>query len=103
MRSYKGKYKIRSVAGIMGIMMLFIMLFSVAYPVAEYHHECRGENCHICECIELCDTILGRMADVPDAILAAVCIFIIYTLSVSFFQRVQCSDTPVTRKIRLND
>nr|MCR5719967.1 hypothetical protein [Lachnospiraceae bacterium] len=53
----------RITAGIMGLMMLVIVLFSSFYIAAEADHDCCGEDCPICDCIHRCENTLRGIGD----------------------------------------
>ncbi len=90
-------------AGIMGILMLFIMLFSAFYIAAEADHDCAGEDCPICACIAQCENILHQIGD-GIASCAAVIISIVFLfVSVFLFATLFPQETLVSRKVRLNN
>ncbi len=91
-------------AGIVSIILLAVLLFSVFYPAVEAHHDCTGEDCHVCACIRLCEQLLqgketdaGRKAVFLLLSILLSCLTVFCTL-VQFFQQ-----TPITEKIRLNN
>ena len=86
----------------MGLMMLVIVLLSVFYIAAEAEHECCGEDCPVCACIQQCEATLRCIGDgsaeQPDADAPVVFIlFVSVFVSAAVFQ-----DTLVSRKVRLN-
>ena len=90
-------------AVIISVLMAAVVLFSVFYIAAEADHECEGEHCQICECIEICAGILQRFGfgAVHSAVAAACCFALI---SVIFCcETVRSENTPVTLKVRLNN
>ena len=93
----------RIAAGIIGLMMLVIVLFSAFYIAAEANHDCTGEDCLICACIRICENALkglGSFAAMQVSSVFAV-IFVILA-AVSSFTAVS-SDTLVSNKVRLNN
>ena len=40
------------------LLIAFILMFSVFYSIAEMGHECDGDHCEICECIDVCTDLL---------------------------------------------
>ncbi len=92
----------RTIAGIMAAMMLVVMLFSGIFIIEHADHECSGEDCPICESIQLCESMLpGLGIGIPEAgmqFIPLVAILVIISIPV-------CSviaDTPVSNKVRLN-
>ena len=53
----------RIAAGILGMLILLIMLFSSIYIASEVNHECRGEDCPICVCIQQCENTLHSIGN----------------------------------------
>lgn len=93
----------RIVAGSIGIMLLFILLFSSFYIVAECDHECDGHDCPICECIHQCETVIhmfryGETRILVAAVFAALLTETIHILAVAF-----STQTPVSTKVQMNN
>ncbi len=96
------KYK-RIAAGIMGILMLLIMLLSAFYIASEADHDCTGEDCPICACIQQCENTL-RQIGYGAAFCIAVIFPAVFTLISSFLYAVGFPQkTPVSGKVRLNN
>lgn len=93
----------RIAAGIMGLLMLAIVLFSAFYIAAEAGHTCTGEDCLICACIAQCENTLhqiGTGAVLQTAIAVSIVLMLISALlSASGFLQ----ETPVLRKVRFNN
>ena len=51
----------RMSAGIMLVMVLVFMLFSTFYIVAEADHDCAGEDCPVCACLQQCENTLSQI------------------------------------------
>jgi len=93
----------RIAAGIVAILMLFIMLFSASFIAIEADHDCKGEDCPICACIAQCENTLhqiGAGAAVQTAVIVPVFFLLIpaFLFAYNFMQ-----ETPVSRKVRLNN
>ena len=93
----------RSAAFLLGVLLLSVMLLSAAFLAAEADHDCTGEDCPVCACMQLCERTLHNLSD-GAALQAAVVVSVIFALvsgSLPFpgFSR----ETPVSRKIRLNN
>ena len=102
MSDYRNR-KIRVLAGIMGTMVLFVVLFSYFYPALEAAHDCCGDECQVCACIRECESTLRTLGDSAVAILFVILICVVstqffFSTAVYFVQT-----TPVTKKIRLNN
>ena len=93
----------RIAAGIMGIMLLVIVLFSSFYLAAEADHDCTGEDCPICACIQKCENTLRGIGD-GTAIQSAAVIPVLFILLFSVLFVAEFSrETLVSRKVRLNN
>ncbi|MCR4946734.1 MAG: hypothetical protein K5929_07330 [Lachnospiraceae bacterium] len=80
------RYK-RITAGIIGILMFFIMLLSAFFIAAEVGHDCTGEDCPVCACIRQCENTLRNMGDgmAPRAVSIIPVVFILVFSSFFFW------------------
>ncbi|MBR6159141.1 MAG: hypothetical protein IKQ40_02475 [Lachnospiraceae bacterium] len=96
-------YVKRITAFILAAMMIFIVMFSLIFITAHVHHECTGEDCPVCACIEMCESMLRQAGDgmtvLPSVIIPIIAsVFFCFLPVVTFAQ-----DTLVSRKVRIND
>lgn len=96
---------LRKIAAAMTCMvLLFVLLFSISYITLESDHDCCGENCHICECMEACGNALQMFrcgtGTNSQTVVAAHAFILVITLG--FASLVTGRETPVSDKIRLN-
>ena len=91
-------------AAMICMVLLFVLLFSISYIMLESDHDCCGENCHICECLEACGNALQMFrcgaGTSSQTVVAAHAFLIVFTLG--FTSLVLDRETPVSDKIRLN-
>ena len=93
----------RITAGIMGLMMLAIVLFSAFFITFEADHDCCGEDCPVCSCIQYCENTLRCVVGRASMQLSFI-IPVILVLFIAFVpEDVLFQDTLVSRKIRLNN
>ena len=93
----------RTVAGVLGLLLLLAMLFSAFFITAETDHDCAGEDCPICACLQQCENTLHRIDD-GNALLTAIVIPVIITLISAFLNTPEFSqETLFSRKVRLNN
>ena len=90
-------------AGIMGILMLFIMLFSAFFIAAEADHDCTGEDCPICACIGQCENILHQIGSGIASCTAVIISIVFLFVSVNLFASIFPQETLVSRKVRMNN
>lgn len=93
----------RIAAGILGMLMLFIMLFSAFYIAAEADHDCTGEDCPICACIQQCENTLHQIGDGMALQVATVAPIVFMLVSAFLFAFGFPQETLVSRKVRLNN
>ncbi len=103
MRHLRTSGEKRIAAGILCLLLLVIVLFSVSYPAFEADHDCAGEDCAICACIRLCESTFRRFGSVvPVLLTAAVPLLLFFTAAAPLAGAVPLK-TPVSGKVRLND
>ncbi len=94
--------KRRTFAMITAAAVVCCVLFMFSFMAVESGHDCAGEDCEICFCLDLCAQIVNN---VKDAVLLAGFLCILAALYGS--KRADSDDfhgiaTPVSRKVRLN-
>ena len=95
--------RIKILAFIMASLMLFVIMLSSAYLAGHSDHECADEECPVCECIRLCESIIHSAGSDIVFTTAAFLLLIVLFLNIPIAINSFASDTPVTRKVRLND
>ncbi len=93
----------RMPAIIMGILLSAIVLFSAFYIAAEAEHDCSGEDCPICVCIQQCERTLQQIAAGITELAATLIPAILLAITVPLTVWVSVQGTLVSRKVRLND
>ncbi len=93
----------RTLAGIMGLMMLVIVLFSSFYVAAEADHDCTGEDCQVCVILHQCENILRRAGEAAAVLSAAVLPVLFTILAVLCLAAAVLQETPVSQKVRMNN
>ncbi len=93
----------RLTTSIMTLMMLIIVLFSVFFIAAEADHDCCGDDCPICACIHLCENTLEQIGSGAAAQAAVIIPVILFCISILLSFCVCRQETPVSKKVRLNN
>ena len=98
----------RILAGILAVLVLFIVVFSAFYVAMEADHDCCAHSaseheCPICECLEKCEAVLSAFRSVSvksvhTVFAVIVLISIAHILFAKFSPR-----TPVSSKVQLNN
>lgn len=94
---------VRSVTLIVSFAVILFMVFSSCFVVLEAEHDCTGEDCIVCECIDVCVNTLRQIRTstftklIPVLILPATAV--LFTIIVN----IRKAGTPVSRKIQLNN
>lgn len=90
-------------AGIMGILMLFFILFSSVYMIAEADHECTGDHCPVCVCIEQCENMLYQIGTGVITVIEVI-IPVLYTAFYAvLISHVFTGETLISEKVRMNN
>ncbi len=97
------KNRIRILTGIMAIMMLFVVLLSSFYIASHVDHDCTGEDCPVCAFLQQCENSIRGMGNGINAVIAVILPAIIYLIFISSGISSFEWDTPVSRKVRLNN
>lgn len=93
----------KATAVILSLLMIVVVLFSAYIITVKADHDCEGEDCHICECVEICIGILQKLG-FNASVAVSVCAFSFITLfTVLMMEDIVLNDTPVTNKVRLNN
>ncbi len=93
----------RITAGIMAVIMLFSLLFSVLFIAVEADHDCTGDDCPICACIQECGNTLRGFTR-RTAVRISVVITVLFVLHIAvLFTEALSQETLVIRKVRLNN
>lgn len=93
----------RFAAGVMGLMMLVIALFSAFYIAAEAGHDCTGEDCPVCACVQQCEKTLHGIGVPASAVLSFIIPILFILILAGLFSAGLPQGTLVSRKVRLND
>ena len=105
MRYYgKQDYRFRKIASvILALMMIVVVLFSSFIIAVKAEHECEGEQCHVCECIEVCIGILHKLGVKLSSAAAFISSSFVTCIIAVLIAGVYVKETPVTSKVRLNN
>ncbi|MCR5278544.1 MAG: hypothetical protein K6E19_03800 [Lachnospiraceae bacterium] len=84
------------------LLVLLFTVFGSVYIASEAGHDCRGENCPVCECMQRCRATLERAGiKAPVFLVEFMPAELLFEGAV--FEHELFVSTPVSRKIRLND
>ena len=78
-------------------------LFMLFFMASEAKHDCSGEECEICFCLEICEEMVSsfKLAGLQDAI---VCMILSLFLTMAVLtSRKAVIGTLITKKVRLNN
>lgn len=94
---------IKTLAAVTATAMLLVIVLAGIFIVMEADHDCEGEDCPVCQCLENCQTTLRQLGAVT--VTASASLFSVFLLITTCFHLVKvfCNDTPVSTKVRLND
>lgn len=89
---------------ILAIILLLILLTPFIYTVIEMNHNCIDDDCLICESIFECETLIRHISD--NLLYYGITILLIGISLISYhiiYTYITISDTPILRKVRMND
>ncbi len=92
----------RALSCVIGIMMLFIVLFSAFYVAHEINHDCTGDDCPVCACVVQCEKTLHQICEWIAPQIAIILQPVLILLSVCISMPVLVQDTLVSKKVRLD-
>ncbi len=92
----------KKLAGIIGAAIIVVtMLFSVAFLSCNAHHDCSGENCPICEMMQMAENILDKLSMAIATIAVALCLCSLAQESMAVFSDAIAHDSPVKLKVKM--
>ncbi|MCR4642166.1 MAG: hypothetical protein K5697_09080 [Lachnospiraceae bacterium] len=103
-KRYAGNKRIgKIVSSAVCITALLAVFSALLFLLAESGHVCDDDDCPVCACMQMCEEQLHRLAgSLPEASLCFV-MFFCALIFVALFQLFLTRDTPVLRKVRLNN
>ena len=87
----------------LGVVVMLSVLCALLFIAFEAHHECEGENCPICACLEECGRTVRGFGDSLPIISAYAAIFIA-AVYVSLAESGELIfNNPILSKVRMNN
>ena len=99
----RGQWKQNRLLAAAACLLLFVVLFSAtSYLALESNHDCIGEDCPVCACLEQCGQVIRLMG--TGLLADAVILFAALPIRQDFtgFFSVFLLRTPVLQRVRLN-
>ena len=91
------------IKSIMAVMMLLVVLTAVCFIAVEAGHDCEGEGCPICTCIEQCLNILNQVGGGVAVVATTILIANLMILITECEEFEIARNTLVSNKIRMNN
>ncbi|MCR5722311.1 MAG: hypothetical protein K6G72_08215 [Lachnospiraceae bacterium] len=93
----------RGLRKVLGVFMVLSLLCALTFIAFEAHHECEGEECPICACLEECvRTVRGIGDSLP--ILSTLVVIYVAAVTVSLAESEEIIfNTPILFKVRMNN
>lgn len=95
--------RLRFAKGLLAAVLVFVMLSSVAYIVAEADHDCTGADCTVCHQIGVCQNLLKSIGLAGIAAAAAGAIFYMLCRVIPPCAQLAHTVTLVSLKVKLSD
>ncbi|MBP5761750.1 MAG: hypothetical protein J6W48_02140 [Lachnospiraceae bacterium] len=88
---------------ILSAVMFLLMAFSAFYIAEETVHECSGEECPVCECLQICEGILYETQGARLIIISALIAYALICRIGMTGSTVFSFDTLVSEKVRMDN
>jgi len=92
----------RLIAAAVAAAFLFGILIAGLFIIIEADHECEGEHCHVCECLEQCQAALHQIGFAPASGRSCTIPFLILLILALPCTDRRFKETPVSEKVQLN-
>lgn len=86
----------------LSVMLISVLVFSVFYVSSETHHECSGEDCPICACINILGSNGRQLGSGLIPLSIATLMIIAFSVSITGGLAIIPNSTPVLNKVRMN-
>ena len=93
----------KQIAAFLALIVLVTFILSALFVSVESGHKCHGEDCPICECMQICENILhvsDNGASVPAVALLPIILIFLSIIPFAFDSEV---GTLITQKVRMNN
>ena len=88
---------------VLGVLMVLVFLFALFFVSAEAHHECTGEDCSVCACIEECARLIKGFGNLLPAIVSFIAALSAIVLCPLALTEGLVINTPISMKVRMNN
>lgn len=99
----RSKFVGKSVAALVGVVLLLGVLFSDFYIASEYNHDCVGDECPICQYVAECEAFVEQVTAGVAFVVVTALVFVVSGVLIKLFCRESFSTTLVSCKVRLNN
>ncbi|MBR2674214.1 MAG: hypothetical protein IKE52_01990 [Mogibacterium sp.] len=93
----------RIIAAIIMTVFFLIVLLSSFFVAAEAEHDCSGDDCPICDYIHICENLLHQTSAGSPMDASSIIPDVFVFLSVLLIAYDLLRETPVSRKVRMNN
>ena len=87
----------------LGVILVLSLLLSLSFVAFEAHHDCEGEDCPICICLEECVNTIKGFCDSLPILSAFAAVFCAAVLCSFVLSKELVFNTPISIKVRMND
>ena len=77
------------------------MFFSVAFLSCNAHHDCSGENCPICEMMQMAENVLDKLSMAIAILAVALCLCVLAQESMAVFSDAITYYSPIKLKVKM--
>lgn len=95
--------KNRIFAIILAVAIIFVMLFSGLFLVAQTHHECTSKHCSVCYQLSVCHNLLKTVFSAVIAVLFLAALICVARCVAAAFVQECIQPTLITLKVKLSN
>lgn len=88
---------------VMGFAMLFVVLFSAVFVSVETFHDCDGNDCPICACLQQCEKNLEQLGGGLTGLLIGLVAVTLFASIIEASYDIILHSTPVSQMVRMNN
>lgn len=99
----KHKSIVNTLIAILGMAMLFVVLFSAIFVATESLHDCTGDECPICTILHQCENNLNQLGDGRVYLAVAMMVVTLLVATTTAFGNYRTYSTLVSNMVRLNN
>lgn len=91
----------KSISIIVAVIIVITMFFSVAFLSCNAQHSCSGENCPVCEMMQMAENVLNKISMAIATVAVALCLCVLAQASMVVISEAITYYSPVKLKVKM--